>query len=64
MTISNEEAMRLAEKHVDALDVLLDDGVALEKAVAYVVAALNLNKDPMEQAKHFVKLRKAFRGEV
>lgn len=64
MTISNEEAMKLAEKHVGALDVLLEDRVPLDKAVAHIVASLNLGYDPMEQAEHFVKLRKAFRGEV
>ncbi len=61
--MSMEEATALAEKHIDTFDVLLDDRVPPDDAAAFILACIRSKKDPMKEALHFVKLRKAFRGE-
>jgi hypothetical protein len=61
--MTQQQAEALVVEHMAALDVLLADGVPVDTAAAHVLASLKAGRDPLAEAKHFVTLRKAFRGE-
>jgi hypothetical protein len=46
-----------------AFDVLVADRVPVDTAATHILASLKAGRDPLAEAKHFVTLRKAFRGE-
>lgn len=63
MTMTQQQAEALAAEHMAAFDVLLADRVPVDTAAAHIPASLQSGRDPLAEAKHFVTLRKAFRGE-
>lgn len=44
-----------------AMDILTADGVPIDRAASYALAAETAGKDPVAWAAHFVQLRKAAR---
>lgn len=63
MTMSRKQAEDLARQHQAAFNVLHADDVPADTAAAHILASLNAGRDPLAEAEHFVRLRKAFRGE-
>ena len=50
------------QAQIAAIDILTDDDVPTERAGELVIAAKRAGKDPEAFARHFVRLRKAYRG--
>ena len=62
--MTDDEALALAIEHVDTFDLLLADRVPEQRAANLILAALKSGRDPRATAEHFIKLRKAYRGEL
>ena len=60
---SRAEAIGYTQEQIAAIDIMTDDDVPLERAAQYALAATKNGQNAEEAARHFVKLRKAFRGE-
>lgn len=56
-------AIGYTQEQMAAIDIMTDDGVPLEKAAALALGATKNGQNAEAAARHFVKLRKAFRGE-
>lgn len=57
------EALALAHQHIDTFNLLLADRVPADTAALHIAASVKAGRDPRAAAEHFIKLRKAFRGE-
>lgn len=65
--MDKKEALRLAEQHPAAFDILLNDYMDAEKAALLIVTWVRSGKNVAEikaAAEHFVNLRKSFRGQT
>jgi hypothetical protein len=56
-----QDAGPIDDQLVSALDLLVDDGMPLQRAADLVAASRRLGHDPEAAARHLVKLRKAYR---
>jgi hypothetical protein len=63
MSMTQRQAEALAAAHMAAFDVLVADRLPVDTAATHILASLKAGRDPLAEAKHFVTLRKAFRGE-
>ena len=50
------------QAQIAAIDIMIDDRVPLERAAQLAIAAKQQGRDPEAFARHFVELRKAYRG--
>lgn len=60
----NDRLLAIGYTHdqIAAIDIMTDDDVPLEKAAELALAATKKGESAEGFARHFVKLRKAFRG--
>jgi hypothetical protein len=56
-----QDAGAIDDQLVSALDILLGDKMPLQRAADLVAASRRLGRDPEADARHLVKLRKAYR---
>lgn len=61
----NERSLAIGytQAQLAAIDIMTDDGVPLERAATLALACDRTGDEPEAWARHFVKLRKAFRGD-
>ncbi len=55
------KALGASDAVIAAFDIMLDDGVPMERAATFAVEAERQGKDPEAFARHFVNLRKVAR---